>query len=100
MHKTLDDFKDDFPNAWAAYENLRNTCDHDGPLDKKTVELIKVGIAAAQEHEGSLVSHVSQAQKAGASPGEIYHAVLQATGIAGFTVTLHGMRTAKTYIEQ
>lgn len=100
MHKTLDDFKHDFPDAWSAYENLRTTLDQEGPLDKKTVELIKVGIAAAQEHEGSLVSHVSQARKAGATPEEIYHAVLQATGLAGFAVALHGMRTAKTYIEQ
>lgn len=100
MHKTLDNFKQDFPEAWAAYENLRNTLDQEGPLDKKTVELIKIGIAAATEHEGSLISHISQARKAGASPDEIYHAVLQSTGIAGFSVALHGMRSAKTYIEQ
>lgn len=100
MHRTLDEFKQSFPEAWSAYQNLRDTCDQEGPLDKKTVELIKIGIAAAQEHEGSLVSHISQAKKAGATPEEIYHAVLQATGLAGFAVTLHGMRTARTYIEQ
>jgi AhpD family alkylhydroperoxidase len=99
MHRTLEDFKAEFPDAWAAYESLRNACDHEGPLNKKTVELIKVGIAAAQEHEGSLVAHVSQARKAGATPDEIYQAILQATGLAGFAVALHGIRTAKAYIE-
>jgi len=99
MHRTLDDFKSDFPDAWAAYEGLRNACDHEGPLDKKTVELIKIGIAAAQEHEGSLIAHVSQATKAGATPEEIYQAILQSTGLAGFAVTLHGIRSAKAYIE-
>jgi AhpD family alkylhydroperoxidase len=99
MHRTLDNFKQEFPQAWAAYEGLRNALDTEGPLDKKTVELIKVGIAAAQEHGGSLVAHVSQAQKAGATPDEIYQAILQSTGLAGFAVALHGIRTAKSYIE-
>jgi AhpD family alkylhydroperoxidase len=99
MHRILDQFKRDFPEAWAAYEGLRNACDKEGPLDKKTVELIKVGIAAAQEHEGSLVAHISQARKAGASEAEIYHAILQATGLAGFAVALRGINTAKGYIE-
>ncbi len=99
MHRTLEDFKNDFPEAWSAYENLRNVCDHEGPLDKKTVELIKIGIAAAMEHEGSLVAHVAQAQKVGARPQEIYHAILQATGLAGFSVTLNSIGMAKSYME-
>lgn len=99
MHRTLDDFKNDFPDAWNAYENLRNTLDHEGPLDKKMVELIKIGIAASMEHEGSLIAHVAQARKAGAKPEEIYQAILQSTGLAGFSVALHAIRSAKAYIE-
>ena len=99
MHLILDEFKRDFPEAWSAYEQLRNALDKEGPLDKKTIELIKIGIAAAQEHEGSMVSHISQAQKAGATPEEIYHSILQSTGMAGFAVALHGINTAKHYIE-
>jgi AhpD family alkylhydroperoxidase len=99
MHRTLDEFKTRFPDAWVAYEALRNALDHEGPLDKKTVELIKIGIAAAQEHEGSLIAHISQARKAGATPEEIYQAVLQSTGLAGFSVALHGIRSARAYIE-
>jgi AhpD family alkylhydroperoxidase len=99
MHLTLDEFKRDFPEAWSAYEGLRNACDREGPLEKKMVELIKVGIAAAQEHEGSLVAHISQARKAGANNEEIYQAILQSTGLAGFAVALRGINTAKHYIE-
>ncbi|MCK9530789.1 MAG: carboxymuconolactone decarboxylase family protein [Gammaproteobacteria bacterium] len=99
MHRTLEDFKARFPDAWGAYEALRDTLDREGPLDKKTVELIKIGIAAAQEHEGSLIAHISQARKAGATPEEIYQAVLQSTGLAGFSVALHGIRSARAYME-
>ena len=82
MAKQLKAFKTKFPEAWAAYEKLRDTCDKAGPLDKKTVELIKVGIAAAMEHEGSVVAHVSQAKTAKATDEEIYQAILVATGLA------------------
>ena len=100
MPKTLDDFKSQFPHTWTAYEQLRNACDHAGPLDAKTAELIKVGISAALEHEGGLVAHISQARAEGAPPAEIYHAILLATGLAGFSAALGGFQTAKEYLEE
>lgn len=66
-----------------AYERLRNACDTEGPLDRKTVELIKVGISTTLEHEGGLIAHVSQARKTGAIEKEIEHAILVATGQRG-----------------
>lgn len=98
MPKTLDNFKAEFPEAWAAYAQLKNVCDQEGPLDKKTVELIKIGISVALEHEGGLVAHISQAKKAGAPDKEIYQAILLATGLAGFPATLAGFRTARKHL--
>ena len=99
MAKQLKAFKTKFPKAWAAYEQLRDTCDQAGPLDKKTVELIKVGISAAMEHEGSLVAHVSQAKAAKATDEEIYQAILLATGLAGIPASLAGYGTAAAYLK-
>ncbi len=99
MPKTLDNFKKDFPEPWAAYEELRNVCDQAGPLDAKTIQLIKIGISVAMEHEGGLVAHISQAKKAGAQPNEIYHAILLATGLAGFPAVLAGIGTARSYLK-
>ena len=98
MPETLDDFKTHFPEAWSAYEQLRNVCDQNGPLDRKTGELIKIGISAALQHEGGVVAHVSQAKKAGASNDEIYHAILVATGLAGFSAVLAAVASAKRYL--
>jgi AhpD family alkylhydroperoxidase len=98
MPKTLDDFKKQFPKAWTAYEQLRSACDKEGPLDAKTAELIKIGISTALQHEGGVVAHISQARKAGANNAEIYHAILLATGLAGFPAVLAGVTTAKKYL--
>ena len=64
MAKRLEEFKTGFPDAWAAYAKLRDTCDGSGPLDRKVVELMKVAVSAALEHDGGVFAHVSQAKKA------------------------------------
>lgn len=99
MPATLDTFKKDFPEAWSAYEKMRDACDRSGPLDAKTVELIKIGISVAMEHTGGLVAHMSQARKAGAQVGEIHQAILLATGLAGFPAVLAAMAAAQKYLK-
>jgi AhpD family alkylhydroperoxidase len=99
MPKLLDDFKKEFPDTWQAYGNMKDACDQEGPLDTKTVELIKIGISTAMEHQGGVFAHVSQARKAGATPEEIYHAVLLATGLAGFPAALAAFASAKDSLE-
>lgn len=99
MPETLERFKAQFPKTWKAYEQLRDACDTEGPLDRKTVELIKIGISTALEHEGGLVAHISRARKAGASDKEIRHAILVAMGIAGFPTVLAAEATAQHYLK-
>ena len=100
MPDTLDNFKREFPDAWAAYLQLKQACDKDGPLDSKVVELVKVGISTALEREGGLVAHISQAKKAGADNHEIYHAILIAMGLVGFPAVLAAFSTATKYLKQ
>ena len=95
MPKTLSQFKKQFPDVWLTYEQLRNTCSETGPLDQKTVELIKVGISAALAREGGLVAHVSKARKAGAKKPEIYQAMFQGLGLAGFPTILSAYRIVR-----
>lgn len=98
MPRTLEHFKEEFPKTWTAYEHLRNACDTEGPLDRKVVELIKIGISTALEHEGGLIAHISQARKAGATEKEIEHAILVATGLAGFPAVLQASELAREYL--
>ena len=95
MTQLLDDFQAQFPEIWKAYTQLKSACDQGGPLDQKTAELIRIGITVAMEHEGGLVAHISQARKAGASDEEIRHAIVLATGLAGFPTTLKAFGASK-----
>ncbi len=99
MPETLDKFKAQFPKVWGSYEQLRNACDEEGPLDAKVCELIKIGISTALQHEGGLVAHISRARKAGATESEIYHAILVATGVAGFPAVLAAVAAAQKYLK-
>ena len=99
MPKTLNDFKKHFPEVWSAYEQLRNTCDNNGSLDRKTGELIKIAVSTALRQEGGVVAHASQAKKAGASDEEVYQAILVAMGQAGFPAVVGAMAAAKEYLE-
>ena len=95
MAQLINDFQAQFPDIWAAYNQLKTACDQGGPLDRKTTELIKIGISAAMGHEGGLMAHISQARKAGAQEDEIYQAIMTATGLAGFPAILQAYAAAK-----
>lgn len=96
--QTLREFKNQFPAVWEAYEKLRTACDHQGPLDERTRELIKVGISAALRREGGLIAHISKARRVGATPEEVYQAILLATGLVGFPATLGSFAVAQRYL--
>lgn len=93
--KTLADFEKQFPQIWKAYGWLRDTCDHEGPLDGKTRELIKIGIETALLRKGGLVAHIRRAEKAGATKGEIFQAILVAAPLVGMPAVLDAYLVAK-----
>ncbi len=99
MPELLDSFKSEFSDAWTAYAQLRDACDSSGPLDAKTVQLIKIGISAAMGHEGGLMAHIAQAKKAGAEDKEIYQAILVCAGQSGFPASLAAFGTARKTLQ-
>lgn len=70
-----------------ALEHLGEAVRQEGPLDDKTAHLIQLAAAATAHAEGSVHSHVRRALKAGATPEEIYHAVILLTSTIGFPRT-------------
>ena len=70
-----------------ALEQLGEAVRQEGPLDEKTAHLVQLAAAAASRSEGSVHSHTRRALKAGASPEEIYHAVILLTSTIGFPHT-------------
>ncbi len=70
-----------------ALEQLGEAVRQEGPLDDKTAHLIQLAGAAASRSVGAVHSHTRRALKAGASPEEIYHALILLTSTIGFPHT-------------
>lgn len=73
-----------YPDYTAAVEHLGETVRNAGPLEPKVAELIQLAAAAAVHSEGAVHSHARRAQKAGATPEEVQHAILLLTSTIGF----------------
>ena len=77
-------FQRQFPDISRAYAELAVSCNEKGPLDEKTRELVKLGIAIGLSSEGAVRSHARRALAAGVSAAAIRHAVLLSLTTAGF----------------
>ena len=82
--KAYQQFKDNYPDVNSAYEALGGACHSAGPLDSKTRELVKLGIALGAGLESGTHAHTRLALEAGASAEEVRHVALLATTTLGF----------------
>jgi len=73
-----------FRKYFTALNNLGKTARAAGPLDEKTSQLVQLAAAAAIRSEGAVHSHAKRALEAGASPEELYHALIVLTSTIGF----------------
>jgi len=87
-------FATDHPAVVRAYEALGDATLQEGPLDRKTAELVKLGIAIGARLEGAVHAHVRRAQDAGASADDIRHAVRLATTTVGFPTMMSALSWA------
>ena len=55
MPALLNSFKEKYHDTWTAYEQLKASCDRQGPLYVNTVDLVKISISTAQEHKGGVI---------------------------------------------
>jgi 4-carboxymuconolactone decarboxylase len=73
-----------YPRITRAYEELGDATLSEGPLDRKTAELVKIGIAVGARIEGAAHAHVRRALEAGATADEVRHAIRLALTTVGF----------------
>ena len=83
LPKQFQKLSQEFPGVLAALEALGKASSV-GPLPEKLVELVRLGAAAAMRSEGSVHSHARRAVAAGASPGEVRHALISLISTIGF----------------
>ncbi|MDD2694335.1 MAG: carboxymuconolactone decarboxylase family protein [Anaerolineales bacterium] len=98
LPKSYRRFRQEHPVVWNAYEELGKQAAEDGPLDLKTRELIKLGMAASAASESAVHSHTHRALQAGASPAEIEHAVQLGITTMGFPRAMAALSWAKEAI--
>ena len=84
LPKIYEKFSGKFPEVFKDFKQLGQTCREAGPLDQKSQDLIKLGIAIGANSRGGVMSSTRKARDAGAAPEEIYQAVMLALTTTGF----------------
>jgi 4-carboxymuconolactone decarboxylase len=100
LPRTFKDFVARFPELGEAHEKIARAVEKYGPLDRKTCELIKIGICIGAGLETATRSHVRRALEQGASEAEIEQAILLVYNTCGFSRTVMGWQWARQQIEQ
>ncbi len=88
LPKTFSRIMAHYPDYATAVEQLGKTVRDAGPIDDKTAQLIQLAAAASVRSEGAFHSHVRRARQAGASTGEIQHALILLTSTIGLPAVM------------
>ncbi len=97
---TFKRFIERFPELGESHQRIAETVDHIGPLDRRTCELVKIGISLGAGLESALRSHVRRAMEAGASEQEIEQALMLGMNTVGFPRTVAGWSWAQVQFER
>lgn len=83
------------PKIGKAYESLGDALLNEGPLDRHTAELVKLGISVGARLEGAVHAHVRRARDAGASADEIRQTIRLAATTVGFPTMMSALSWAE-----
>ena len=89
-----------YPALGEAHQQIGKAVQSAGPLDRKTTELIKIGISIGAGLETATRSHVRQAMQHGATEVEIEQAVLLAYNTLGWPRMIAAWTWARQQIER
>ena len=82
--------KAEHPALMKAYEEFGDACAKAGPLDAKTVALVKLGISLAVGLEGAAHSHSRKALESGCTPEQLLHVAHLCAPTIGFPGMMRG----------
>jgi len=100
LPRTFRDFVKKHGAIWEAHEQLAKACAEAGPLDRKTRELIKVGISVAAGLQTATKRHAIMAVENGACEEEVYQAVLMAMTTCGHPTAMAGWQWAQGALQK
>ena len=99
LPKTFQSFVKQHAAIWDAHEQLSKACAEAGPLDRKTRELIKIGISVGAGLETATKRHALMALENGASKEEIFQTTLMAMTTCGHPAAVAGWHWINSVIE-
>ena len=85
--KKYSEFIERFPKLGEAWEAI-HAAEAEGPLDKRTIRLVKLAVAIGAFKEGAVHAAARKALKAGASAEELAQVVVLATATLGMPGTV------------
>lgn len=98
--KTYEDFVSRFPTLGKAWDLLRKESRQAGPLDERTLHLVKVAITVGAQREGALHSAVRRALAAGVSGEEIEQVIATAASTIGLPSTVAAWTWARDVLKR
>jgi 4-carboxymuconolactone decarboxylase len=93
------DFSSKYPEIANLYNEIGTKVRESGPLDEKTQNLIKLGIAVGSNSRGAVMSHTRKALNTGANKDEISHAIMLALSTIGFPSMIAALNWANEVLE-
>lgn len=97
---TYKSFITKYPALGRAHEQAAAAVEAAGPLDAKTLALIKIGICVGAGLESALRSHVRRAIQRGATHAEVEQAILLGMNTVGFPRTVAAWSWAQEQFER
>jgi alkylhydroperoxidase/carboxymuconolactone decarboxylase family protein YurZ len=91
LPKRYENFRAEFSAISRAYDELAGLAAKAGPVDEKTAQLVKLGMAIAAGLEGAVHSHARRALQAGATRDEVRHVGMLALTTVGFPRMIAGL---------
>ena len=73
------------PEVWDAYGRLGEATEKAGPLDARTIRLVKLALAVGAGRQGQVHSHVRRGLKLGLMPTELRQVALLAIPSLGWS---------------
>ena len=89
----------EYPEVWNAYELLGAATERAGPLDARTVRLVKLALAIGAGRSGQTHSHARRGVKAGLTPAELRQVALLAIPSLGWSAGVSGLSWINDVLE-
>jgi len=99
LPSVVEEFAEQRPEVWEAYNRLGQAVSEAGPLDEKTRRLVKLAIALGSGREGAVKAHARRANRAGISHDELEHVALLGITTAGWPAAFASLCWIRQAIE-